>query len=222
MLSSALAAFAVLLALLGPAQAGHRRYNTPHKPLGAHRLVLPRAGYPAPAAPQTRPTASLGADAFAPSRYQPLHPALVVTVREPRRAYRYTGTITLADPDTGDVLGHYTFATGGAGRGSAPFGDYEVGAFRDDGPIGPRWMLREVGRDDGDVWDPKLRDMRTAIELHMAHGAPGFSLGCVAVLGGPAVWREFMARLFGLLDRLGGVAFVVGKPEEPAAVLSAY
>jgi len=126
------------------------------------------------------------------------------TINEPSRQYRNTGTITLRDPIYGFVLGTYRFATGGRGRGSAPLTDYAVGKFRDDGPIGSRWMLRQVGREDGEVWDPHIGDMRTWIELHKAH--TGYSLGCIAVFGN---WGEFVHKLDYILSRAGTVRFIL-------------
>jgi hypothetical protein len=122
-----------------------------------------------------------------------------VQLNERDREYRNTGTITLRDPMTGGVLGVYEFATGGFGRGSAPFGTYEIGAFRSaaDDPhrLGPRWMIRQLGQsDDGEAYDPRLNKTRTALELHAARRHAG-SQGCIAVLGGPGVWQSFMSNL---------------------------
>ena len=73
--------------------------------------------------------------------------SVAVKLNERDREYRNTGIIILRDPITGAFLGSYEFATGGFGRGSAPFGTYELGAFRgtDDDPrrIGKRWMIFE-------------------------------------------------------------------------------
>lgn len=159
---------------------------------------------------------------FAPSRYQPLVEAVTVTVdglghtgHTPTRGYFYGGTITLRDPDTGLLIGTYRFGTGGAARGSAPFGEYVLGEYRQDGWIGRRWNLRQPGWDEGEVWDPRLKDVRTWIELHMAHTATGATFGCISVLGGEEVWARFVGQMQGLVARLGQVRFTVGMPREP-------
>jgi hypothetical protein len=144
--------------------------------------------------------------------------SFAIKLNEQDREYRNTGTITLRDPITGALLGKYEFATGGFGRGSAPFGTYELGPFRDinDDPhrIGPRWMIKQHGQsEDGHAYDPRLKGIRTGLELHSAGRLRG-SQGCIAVLGGPKVWEEFMYNLNHIISEVGHVAFsLVGKPE---------
>ena len=139
------------------------------------------------------------------------------------REYRNTGFITLRDPTTRSLLGSYKFATGGFGRGSAPFGTYELGAFRgtNDDPyhIGPRWMIKQQGQsEDGHAYDPRLKEIRTGLELHSAGRLSG-SAGCIAVLGGPEVWEEFMHNLNHIINEVGQIAFTLaGDPEAPPAV----
>ena len=150
--------------------------------------------------------------------------SVAVKMNERDREYRNTGTITLRDPVTGALLGSYEFATGGFGRGSAPFGTYELGAFRgtNDDPrrIGPRWMIKQLGQaEDGEAYDPRVRATRTALELHSAHHFTG-TLGCIAVLGGPEVWEEFMRNLLHIIDEGGQVVFTLaGNPDaaQPAS-----
>jgi hypothetical protein len=143
---------------------------------------------------------------------------VAVKLNERDREYRNTGVITLRDPITGALLGSYEFATGGFGRGSAPFGTYEVGAFRgsNDDPhrIGPRWMIKQQGQsEDGEAYDPRVNRVRTSLELHSARRTPG-SQGCIAVLGGPEVWEEFMHNLHHIIDEIGQVVFTLeGNPE---------
>jgi hypothetical protein len=143
---------------------------------------------------------------------------VAVKLNERDREYRNTGTITLRDPITGSLLGSYEFATGGFGRGSAPFGTYELGAFRgtNDDPrrIGPRWMIKQLGQsEDGEAYDPRVKGMRTALELHSAHRSTG-SQGCIAVIGGPEVWEEFMHNLHHIIEEAGQVVFTLeGNPD---------
>jgi hypothetical protein len=144
--------------------------------------------------------------------------SFAIKLNERDREYINTGIITLRDPITGALLGSYEFATGGFGRGSAPFGTYELGAFRgpDDDPhrIGPRWMIKQLGQsEDGEAYDPRVKGTRTALELHSAGRLSG-SAGCIAVLGGPEVWEEFMRNLHHIIDEAGQVVFtLVGNPD---------
>lgn len=149
--------------------------------------------------------------------------AFLVQLNERDRGYRNTGTITLRDPVSDAVLGSYDFATGGFGRGSAPFGVYELGMFRDtnDDPhrIGPRWMIRQEGQpEDGQAYDPRVNDVRTSLELHAAKRRPG-TKGCIGVLGGERVWEDFIRNLTRIVDQVGRVVFTLaGNPEgAPAA-----
>jgi hypothetical protein len=148
--------------------------------------------------------------------------SVAVKLNERDREYRNTGTITLRDPITGALLASYEFATGGFGRGSAPFGTYELGAFRgpNDDPhrIGARWMIKQQGQsEDGQAYDPRLKGIRTGLELHSAGRLRG-SQGCIAVLGGQEVWEAFMYNLNHIINEGGRVAFkLVGNPE-PAQV----
>jgi hypothetical protein len=145
-----------------------------------------------------------------------------VRLNEQDREYRNTGTITLRHPATGEILGVYDFATGGFGRGGAPFGTYEIGAFRgaNDDPhhIGPRWMIRQLGQpDDGQAYDPRLNETRTALELHAARHHAG-SKGCIAVLGGLEIWQNFMRNLKHIIDEGKPVVFTLAaNPDAPAA-----
>ncbi len=144
--------------------------------------------------------------------------SFAIKLNERDREYRNTGYITLRDPTTGDFLGSYEFATGGFGRGSAPFGTYEVGAFRgtNDDPrhIGARWMIKQQGQsEEGQAYDPRVKRVRTALELHSAHRVNG-TQGCIAVLGGPEVWEEFMHNLHHIIDEVGQVVFTLdGNPD---------
>jgi hypothetical protein len=144
--------------------------------------------------------------------------SFAIKMNEQDREYRNTGFITLRDPKTRALLGSYKFATGGFDRGSAPFGIYELGAFRgtNDDPhhIGARWMIKQQGQsEDGKAYDPRLKAIRTGLELHSAGRLRG-SQGCIAVLGDPEVWEEFMYNLNHIINEVGQVAFtLVGNPD---------
>jgi hypothetical protein len=147
-----------------------------------------------------------------------------ITLNEQKREYRNTGFITLRDPLTHSLLGSYKFVTGGFGRGSAPFGSYELGAFRgtNDDPhhIGQRWMIKQQGQsEDGHAYDPRLKGVRTELELHSAGRLRG-SQGCIAVFGGPEVWKEFMDNLNHIISEANQVAFTVVGNSQPVSTAS--
>jgi hypothetical protein len=135
--------------------------------------------------------------------------AFEVIVYQLGNLYRNTGLITLRDPVSDEVLGTYQFVSGGFGRGSAPFGHYEIGRFRRDSWIGPRWELRQRGLRDGEAWDSRIGSMRTEIQLHTMHGFGHIhgTLGCIGVLGGPKVWAEFRKHLNYIIGLVGVVQF---------------
>src|SRR5262245_7341500 len=148
--------------------------------------------------------------------------AFAVQLNDQDRGSRNTGTITLRDPASDAVLGSYDFATGGFGRGSATFGVYELGAFREinDDPhrIGPRWLIRTQGQtEDGQACAPRVKDVRTSLELHAAKRHPG-TKGCLGVLGGERVWEEFVRNLAHIIDQVGQVVFTLAGNPEGAAV----
>jgi len=141
-------------------------------------------------------------------------PPFVVKLNESSRQFRNTGTITLRHPIYGFVLGTYQFVTGGFGRGSAPFGVYEIGNFRNDGWIGPRWELHRPGfhpRRGFSAFDRRIRKMRTWLQLHSMHGMNKGTFGCIGVFGGRRVWSDFVAHVRLILGLIGHVQFILGK-----------
>jgi len=148
-------------------------------------------------------------------------PSFDLKLNEHERQYRNTGTLTLRDPIFGITLGTYKIATGGFGHGSAPFGTYKIGRFRDPTKkdpdpknIGKRWMLKQVGQEeDGDAYDHKLSIKRTAIELHRLRFSNG-TAGCIGVGISPENWDQFVHDVNYIISQVGEVTFnVVGNPE---------
>jgi hypothetical protein len=82
-------------------------------------------------------------------------------------------------------------------------------------------MIRQLGQsDDGQAYDPRLNETRTALELHAARHQPG-SKGCIAVLGGPEVWQDFMRNLKYIINEGEPVVFtLVANSDAPAATRS--
>lgn len=142
-------------------------------------------------------------------------------------AYRNTGRLILRDPDTDVVLFDLPFVTGGYGRGSAPFATYLIGAFRsrqDDDPlhIGPRWMVTGPGgTDEGQVFDARLDDTRTDIELHRVRSGGDGTQGCFGVLTDRDTWQQFVERLNALLLwQPVSIVFVAGAFQEVPVALA--
>lgn len=135
-----------------------------------------------------------------------------VFVDQQTNAYRNTGWIVLRDPVTDEVIGTYEFVSGGFGRGSAPFGEYEIGAFRKDGWIGPRWEIHQIGIEPGDegrsAYDPRISDVRTWLQIHTMHGF-GHINGTLGCIGIRRDYEQFRRQLDYILSR-GPVQFLYG------------
>lgn len=140
-----------------------------------------------------------------------------VTLDQSHRGYRNTGTLVLRDPFSNEVIGRYRMVTGGFGRGSAPFGRYVVGEFLDDSH-GPRWNIHAPGERDGEVWDPKVNDTRTEIQLHRLNSDAG-TLGCVGIVATKQQWRAFVDKVHYITGVLGRASFSVGKETIELAVV---
>lgn len=150
---------------------------------------------------------------------------ITVTLAQKAKAHRNSGVITLRDPFEDTVLGEYRFVTGGSGRGSAPFGTYEIGTYRDDPGTSftkdtrefrRRWMIRQVGLGDGEATDRGGK--RVLLELHSLHGS-GVTAGCIGVAGGTKVWNEFVANMEYLRETVGTLGFeLAANPDGDDAV----
>jgi hypothetical protein len=107
----------------------------------------------------------------------------------------------------------YTFGSGGAGRGSIPYGDFPV-TPKDVGSWGARHGA--IGLNHNEIPDPKYRSHREGIELH-AIGQRLRTEGCVGVLS--EQWGTFKRELFGMLQTFGAAWLHIG-PE--GAAITAY
>ena len=142
-------------------------------------------------------------------------------LHEKGRQYRNTGEVTLTDPVNGQILGKYPFATGGYARGSAPFGTYILGRFRDLNDdnlgIGKRWMISNPDvPEQGMVYDAKLKDWRTEIELHRARRTSG-TMGCISVLVSMETWLKFIDQINYIQAKSGLITFTLeGNPDASA------
>jgi hypothetical protein len=103
----------------------------------------------------------------------------------------------------------YTFGSGGAGRGSIPYGDFPV-TPKDVGSWGRAHGA--IGIAHNSIPDPKYRSRREGIEMH-AVGPALRTEGCVGVLRDQ--WAIFKRELFGMLQAFGGAWLHIG-PEGAA------
>lgn len=135
-----------------------------------------------------------------------------IKVDQVERGYHNTCKITLRDPISNEILGIYRCGTGGAGRGSAPFTRYKIASFlgldQDPLNIGERWNLQQlgVGFDEGEVWDERLKDKRTEIELHRCRYS-NVTLGCICVIGNLALWQQFETHLRSIFHKVRMITF---------------
>lgn len=134
---------------------------------------------------------------------------VTVTHVEPTKI---TGTITLREPSTDEILGTYEFVSGGRGRGAVPFGKYAVGGF-----LGNRWDFHAPDAPDGEMWDERVRDMRFDMQIHANSDLP-WTLGCIGILGRPQTWTTFSQHLHHIIDVQGVVRFEIKQPESAIAV----
>lgn len=142
---------------------------------------------------------------------------LTAAVNENKRGFKNTGKISLPDPKTGE-LKTFEFVTGGAGRGSAPTGIYNVDPkMQRGGYLGDRWVLTQQGQKYDTAWDPNLKSMRSALRIHMAHGRG--THGCIGILGGAKVYADFENRMIYVLSQGKKVSLDLGS-QEAKTVLS--
>ena len=161
-------------------------------------------------------TAQAMPDWLTTSKY---HQPFEIKLDEQNRQFRNTGTLTLRDPIFGITLGTYKIATGGFGRGSAPFGEYTIGRYRsskDDDPknIGKRWMITQYGQEDeGEAYDHKLKVRRNSLELHRLRFSNG-TAGCIGVAVPPEKWDDFVKDINYIIAQAGKITFqLTGNPE---------
>jgi hypothetical protein len=145
------------------------------------------------------------------------------TMNEVERQYKNTGKINLKDPETGEILGKYSFVTGGGGKGSIPNTNMQLNQYwPNDDSLGHRWTLSENGNKTDSAQDPGIPGVsgpseRSEFRIHQAHGAG--TLGCVGILGGDKVYADFEKNLLYVQSKTKGpVTLRVGTPEAIAAM----
>lgn len=105
----------------------------------------------------------------------------------------YGGALTVGDQQ-------FSFVTGGGGRGSSPPGDHEITGYRTSGAFAGKGGAFTVA----DVYDPKVGDTRSAVEIHPS--SRGATAGCFGVPAGQ--WPGFQAECQKVLDANGGKAYL--------------
>ena len=156
-----------------------------------------RGGGAAPSAPVLPPSSAPSTAPSAP---------LETTSINRSRPGRIGGTLDLDGQQ-------FTWASGGAGRGSLPLGTHVVD-FRNIGPAGRQRLgsVASVGP-GGTIFDPKFGNNRAGIQIHASSGATldrMYSLGCFTVARHQ--WPAFKARLLAKAARTpGGLLLTIGR-----------
>ncbi len=102
----------------------------------------------------------------------------------------------------------FDFVSGGRGRGSAPFGTYQVGPLSGFKTPSGTWV---PGFHLSDAYDPFVKDTRTGLFIHPGHNA---SAGCVAIRKDE--WSSFV-KAIKLAAQVGRpLAIQLGPKSEPA------
>jgi hypothetical protein len=102
----------------------------------------------------------------------------------------------------------FDFVSGGRGRGSAPFGTYQIGPLSGFKAPKGTWV---PGYRLSDAYDPFVKDTRTGLFIHPGHDA---SSGCVAIRKGE--WRSFVKAMEGAAEGGPPLALQLGPDSEPA------
>jgi len=101
----------------------------------------------------------------------------------------------------------FNFVSGGRGRGSAPFGTYQVGSLSGFKAPQGTWV---PGYRLSDAYDPYVKDTRTGLFIHPGHDA---SSGCVAIRKDQ--WPSFVKAMAGTAKSGCPVAIRLGPGSEP-------
>jgi hypothetical protein len=176
-------------------QVSEQDINSDEKLKAAAEVAAAEAGLPADAVPGTGSTAQS---------------ELVPGSNDMRQ-----GTLTLRDPNTGEVLGTYEFNNGGFGKGSIPDGTYEVsgGYTRNDKSgmisdgVGYSFVLTQEGMAPGTADDPRYNEDRSLLRIHPDGNNAGTE-GCIGILGDAETQREFYENAQRLAE-LGGGSFTL-------------
>jgi hypothetical protein len=153
----------------------------------------------------TTPAAAQGLLDF----FRSLLPAFVLPAQTLERARTKTkqgygakvhGKVKINDKD-------FHFVSGGRGRGSAPFGTYQIGPLS--GFMTPRGTLIP-GYQLSDAYDPFVNDTRTGLFIHPGHNA---SSGCVAIRKNE--WPSFVKAMERAVQVGRPLAIHLGPESEP-------
>ncbi len=101
----------------------------------------------------------------------------------------------------------FHFVSGGRGRGSAPFGTYQIGRLGGFKSPKGTWI---PGYQLSDAYDPFVKDTRTGLFIHPGHDA---SAGCVAIRKDE--WPSFVKAMEGAAQVGRPLAIRLGPESEP-------
>ncbi len=101
----------------------------------------------------------------------------------------------------------FDFVSGGRGRGSAPFGTYQVGPLSGFKAPKGTWV---PGYHLSDAYDPFVKDTRKGLFIHPGHKA---SAGCVAIWKDE--WPSFVKAIEEVAQIGGPLAIHLGPGSEP-------
>jgi hypothetical protein len=101
----------------------------------------------------------------------------------------------------------FDFVSGGRGRGSAPFGTYQVGRLSGFKAPKGTWV---PGYHLSDAYDPFVKDTRTGLFIHPGHYA---SAGCVAIRKNE--WPSFVKAIEDVAKAGRPLAINLGPESEP-------
>lgn len=122
------------------------------------------------------------------------------------------GTLSLTDRD-GNIVGTYKFRNGGGGRGFIPGGTYIVSGRENlaasdvlpmtvDG-VGYKYRVRSSSGGT-QIPDPRFpNEPRDGILIHPDGNVPG-TLGCIGIVGGGDIQKDFMTKMDALIQQGGG------------------
>ncbi len=102
----------------------------------------------------------------------------------------------------------FDFVSGGRGRGSAPFGIYQIGRLGGFKTPNGTWI---PGYRLSDAYDPFVKDTRTGLFIHPGLDA---SAGCVAIRNDE--WPAFVKALEGVAQHGRSLSIRLGPESEPS------
>jgi hypothetical protein len=136
---------------------------------------------------------------------QPGTSLLTTDIRVTVTSYRNRGQLNQMTLGTITVNGRtYNFRCGGMGRGSIPFGDYDVTPHLWSRNEPPGMVVDGVGWSVAlnDKWDDRVGDTRTELRIH-PDGASEGTAGCIGIVGNGETQKRFREDIRAVFEQLG-------------------